>query len=111
MVTRTVDELAEMQKQIAAGELPPNAIEQYYEDERKNVFGHNYKRDSKGQPIEVGIGSPSQPSFNSVEAYRKYGRDEPDYARHLARMEKELADYQQARRKAGAAQQQSQGRL
>jgi hypothetical protein len=99
VVALRTDELDEMRKLIEAGKLPPNAIEQHYKDEEKHVFGFDFKRDAKGKPIEVGIGSAAQPSANSVAAYEIYGVKEPDYATHLARMRKELADYQ-AKRKA-----------
>ena len=70
MVTKTVDELNEMRAEIAAGTLPPDAIKQYYADERRNVFGFDHKVDRSGKPIEQGIGSPGNQSRNSIEAFK-----------------------------------------
>jgi hypothetical protein len=94
MTTKTTEELDEMRNLIALGRLPPDAIEKYYEDELKNVFGHDVKFDAEGHPIEQGLGSPQQPTRNSVDAYRKFGREEPAYHENLARMEAELAAFQ-----------------
>ena len=59
------------------------------------------EKDARGNPIVVGIGSKSYPTRNSVEAYRKHCQNEPDYPKHLARMESELEEYL-ARKKATA---------
>jgi hypothetical protein len=89
------EEIEEMQAMIDKGELPKDAIEQHRHYEALNVYGADAKRDANGNFIEAGIGSAQQPSRNSIEAYRKWGREEPDYHEHLARMERELAAYQQ----------------
>jgi hypothetical protein len=68
MVTRAPEELDEMRRQIAAGDLPADAIEKYYEEERRNVFGHDHKTDAKGNPIEQGIGSKGRESLNHFNA-------------------------------------------
>jgi hypothetical protein len=36
-----------------------------------DVFGHNYKIDAKGYPIETGIGSASNPSSDSLKAIER----------------------------------------
>jgi hypothetical protein len=100
VVTKTEDELAEMRAQIAAGELPPHAIKQYYEDEARNVYGHDAKRRRDGSYIEQGIGSPGNQNRNSIEAYRKYCSHEPDFEKNLARMEAELKAANDRRRAA-----------
>jgi hypothetical protein len=92
MVTKTVDELNEMRAEIAAGTLPPDAIKQYYADERRNVFGFDHKVDRSGKPIEQGIGSPGNQSRNSIEAFKKFHMHEPDAEKTIARMERELAE-------------------
>ena len=92
-VTKTPRELEEMRRQIDLGQLPKNAIEQYWHDQEMAVFGENFKRDANGTPIEQGRGSPSQPTHQSVEAYRKYGKNEPGYQEHLQRMEAQLAAF------------------
>jgi hypothetical protein len=94
MVTKTQSEMDEMRAQIAAGVLPSNSIEKYLEEEARHVFGYDYRRDANGTPIEAGIGSKQQPSRNSVEAYRKWGKEEASYHENLARMERELAEYE-----------------
>lgn len=99
MVTKTPEEIDEMRLAIRKGELPADAIEKYLEDEEKNVFGFDMKHDRTGNPVEQGIGSPQQPSRNSIDAYKVFqtqhrkGGPEPDYDKHLARMEAELAEY------------------
>ena len=42
----------------------------HLENERKNVFGHDYKTDRHGKPIEQGVGSPSNPTIQSMNALR-----------------------------------------
>jgi hypothetical protein len=70
---------------------------------RNDVFGHGYKTDKNNRPQEQGRGSAQQPTRQSVEAYRKYGVKEPEYAAHLSRMEKELAAFEAQRAKERAA--------
>lgn len=59
----------------------------------QKVFGDNYKRDSRGHPIEQGVGSAAQPTQQSIDAYRRYCQHEPDYAEHLKKMEADLAAF------------------
>lgn len=92
VVTKTEDELNEMRAEIAAGTLPPDAIKQYYLDERKNVFGFDHKLDRQGNPIEQGLGSAQNMTRNSIEAFRKYNSHQPDFERALSVMEKQLAE-------------------
>lgn len=96
MVTKTTEELAEMQALIDRGELPADAIKQHFDSEAKNVFGHDAKK-VRGRYIEQGLGSPQNQTRNSIESYRKYGKGEPDYEATLARMEKELAETNERR--------------
>ena len=63
MTTRTQEELALMS---------PEEIKVYLEEETKAVFGHNYRRDRQGKPIEDGIGSPLNPGPNHYGAIEKY---------------------------------------
>ena len=67
MVTLTQDEF---------GALNPEQRAAHLAEEEKIVFGHNFRRDAKGNPIEVGIGSPGRPSLNSLQAIRKYEGEE-----------------------------------
>jgi len=91
-ITLTSAELDEAEKRIEAGELPPNWFQLYYAAIEANVFGADVKHDSNGRPIEQGLGSPSNMTHQSVEAYRKYGKEEPEYERNLVKMEKQLVD-------------------
>jgi hypothetical protein len=42
------------------------------EAERKNTFGFDYKTDSRGQPIQQGIGSPGHETANHYASLRRY---------------------------------------
>jgi hypothetical protein len=100
-IHKTAKELAEMQQLIDRGLLPRNAIEEHLENEKKAVFGEDYKTDPKtGQPIEQGKGSKAQPTLQSVEAYRKYGVKDAAYEANLHQMERDLAAYTEAQQKA-----------
>jgi hypothetical protein len=88
LVTKTQDELNEMRDQIDRGE----PIKQYYADEARNVYGHDFKRDRSGKPIEQGVGSAQNMTRNSIEAFRKYNSHQPDFERALSIMEKQLVE-------------------
>jgi hypothetical protein len=45
------------------------------------------------------MGSAGNQTQSSIDAYRKYAKDEPDHERHVARMERELVESQARRRK------------
>lgn len=75
MVTKTPDEIAEMQEMIRQGKLPADAIEKHYEAEARNVFGFDAKKDRKGNLIEQGIGSPGHETANHFAAIRKAERE------------------------------------
>jgi hypothetical protein len=109
MVAKTQEEIAEMRALIASGDLPADAIEQYYKAEALNVFGFDAKkrRDGKGYQ-EQGYGSAGNQTRNSIEAYKKYCSHEVDFERNLARMEKELAE-SDARRRAAAEREAANG--
>lgn len=98
----TAEEIEEIHANIEQGLLPKNWLDLCDEARAANVFGIGFKTDRHGNPIEQGLGSDSQMTANSIAAYRKYGVNEPDYDRHLARMEKLFAEQQAQRRKAAA---------
>ena len=56
------------------------------------AFGATHEVDRLNRPIEQGRGSARNQTRQSIEAYRRHGKDEPDYKENLARMEKELAE-------------------
>jgi hypothetical protein len=95
----TDDEITEFEGMIKDKLLPPDWLDRCDEARRTNVFGIGHKTGRGGKPIEMGIGSENQMSANSIQAYKKYCQNEPDFERHLARMEKLLAE-QQAQRQA-----------
>jgi len=77
---------------IAAGATPDQAAEV----EARSVFGFDYRRDSRGNPIQQGIGSESNPTGNHFAAIRRWEgevayqaalkkiwRDAPDKARKI----------------------------
>ena len=103
-VHKTQRELDDMQRMIDQGLLPRDAIKQYWLDQEMAVFGEDFKRDANGIPIEQGKGSAAQPTQASVQAYAKYGKHEPQYTEHLAKMEAQLAAYtaKQQRQRAAA---------
>jgi hypothetical protein len=96
-------ELDEIEARIEAGELPPDYFQKMRAARAANVFGHDHKTDKDGKPIENGLGSEFNMTRQSVEAYRRWGVGEPDYERHLLRMERELEVSNQRRAKERAA--------
>jgi hypothetical protein len=92
------DEVEAIQQLIAQGELPRDAFKRHRQAMEKVVYGDGAPKDAKGAFIEQGIGSAAQPSRNSVEAYRKNGKEEAGYEKNLAKMERDLADFQARRR-------------
>jgi hypothetical protein len=97
-ITLTPAEIDEMYDLIDKGELPRDYVDRYFEAVSKNVYGQDAKKDRQGNYIEQGIGSPGNQSRNSIEAYKKYGKDDPDFQANLARMEKELVECNAKRR-------------
>ena len=79
--------------------LPPDAIDQHYEQEYQQTFGQDYKVDAEGNVIEQGRGSKAQPTRGSIDAYiknqteRRQGGPEKGYAETLERMEADLAAF------------------
>jgi len=89
VVTLTGEELAEMETLIAAGKLPPTAIKDYEEDVARKVFGHDAKKDAKGNYVEQGIGSKNHESANhfaTILRHEQLGL-EPPGAHQAALME------------------------
>jgi hypothetical protein len=86
----TDDEIADFELMISKGQLPANWLDLCDDARELAVFGEGFKTDREGRPQEQGRGSPLNQVRQSVDAYRKWGVNEPDYERNLARMEKEL---------------------
>jgi hypothetical protein len=90
----TAEEVEWMEGLIAQNLLPKNWFELCDDARDRFVFGEDFKIDRNGTPIENGLGSPGNMTAQSVAAYEKWCRDEPDHGRHLARMRKLLAEQQ-----------------
>jgi hypothetical protein len=100
----SISSLAYIDKQVAMLKIssidhaPPDVRKSILKEAKRialgDVFGVDHKTDRNGQPIEQGLGSASQPTRQSVEAYRKYCKEEIGYIEHLTKMEKALAEYE-----------------
>jgi hypothetical protein len=84
-------EIDEIQQLITDGQLPPDYLDRHKDAVRRNVFGFDHKTDKQGVPIEQGIGSPGNMTQNAVDAYKRFGKEEPGFTEHLKRMEADLA--------------------
>jgi hypothetical protein len=102
-ITLSQTEIDEIQQLIADGQLAPDYLDRHLEAVKKNVFGHDHKLDAAGTPIEQGRGSKFNQTQQSIEAYKKYGHDEPNFAENLKRMEAELAASNKRRAAADAS--------
>ena len=91
-ITLSEAEYADIEALMATGALPKDYLERHFDAVEKNVFGHDHKKDRKGNPIEQGIGSPDNMTRNAVEAYRKYGKGDANYEEHLKVLEARLAE-------------------
>lgn len=77
----------------------------YLENQRLAVFGADSKVQD-GEPVEQGIGSASQPTRNSIEAYKRWhgphsAQPDSDFEKNLERMEAEYAEHLAARKAKG----------
>jgi hypothetical protein len=73
MVTLTPEEMQEM---------TPADLKAHAENEARIVFGHDYKKDANGNPVEVGIGAPGHGTANSYLALQMAeGKEIADAAR------------------------------
>ena len=60
-------------------ELSPEEKKYHLEQETKNVFGADYKRDRQNRPVEQGLGSKQQPTIQSMNALLQHeGQDAYD---------------------------------
>jgi hypothetical protein len=102
-VTLLQTEMDEIEDLMAQGQLPPDWLERYHVAVAANVFGADHKKDKHGNPIEQGRGAAANMTSQSVEAYKKWGKDEPGYAENLKRMEAQLAACNEVRAAGGDA--------
>jgi len=68
----------------------------------RDTFGEGFQRDRNGRPIEQGRGSDANMTAESVAAYERWCRDEPNFVETLAKKRKLLAEAE-ARRAAERA--------
>ncbi|MFY9835601.1 MAG: hypothetical protein WAK55_03890 [Xanthobacteraceae bacterium] len=90
---KLLDEIKHNTPEAVAKEIRRKANERALVD----VYGEGFKRDRTGKPMEQGLGTPGNQTAQSVAAYEKWGVNEPDYDKNLARMKKELADCNERR--------------
>lgn len=69
-VNLSAEEREEMRLDEQNGRYPPGTTQDYEERLAKAVFGHDHKKDSKGRPIEQGIGSPGHETLNHFNALK-----------------------------------------
>ena len=104
---RHVDQQLGLRKVQSLADLPREVRKQIESEAQKivnkDVFGADHKTDRKtGLPVEQGLGSWEQPTLQSIEAYKKYHRADPDYENSLKLMEARLEEFraeQKAKRK------------
>jgi hypothetical protein len=95
VVSLSQAEMDEIHDLIAKGQLSSDFLDRHHAAVRANVFGHDHKTDRDGNPIEQGLGSAINQTRNSINAYRRYAKYEPDYTVEgfnaaIKRMEAEL---------------------
>jgi hypothetical protein len=100
-ISLTRAEIDQAYDEMAMGNLPADYIDRHFEELEKNIWGADAKKDRHGHYIEQGLGSAFSQTRNSIEAYQARCSSEPDFEKHLARMESELVA-SDARRKAEA---------
>jgi hypothetical protein len=86
------EELDAAEVQIELGNLPRDWFPRYYEALRRNIFGQDYKTDKNGNPIEQGRGSWFNQTEQSVAAFEKWHKDDPDFEKQLAVLKAQLVE-------------------
>jgi hypothetical protein len=101
-ITLSEEELTELHEQIAAGQLPPDFLIRHENAKALNVFGHDAIKNRDGSFREQGLGSEFGMTRNSINAYKKFGKEEQDFEKNVARMEKQLVAANERRKQAAA---------
>lgn len=94
-INQSIKELEQMQARIDKGDLPPDYIERHFDAVDANVFGFDAPKDKNGQRQEQGLGSPRNQTRQSIEAYKRWHKDDKDFQKTLETMEAQLAANQQ----------------
>jgi hypothetical protein len=97
-INQSPKEIAEMEEQIALGNLPPDFLRRHIDAVDANVHGVDAPKDRNGWRIEQGMGSPGNMTQQSIDAYvknqteRRIGGPEPGYEENLKRMQAQLVE-------------------
>lgn len=102
-VTLSQAEIEEIEQLMAAGSLPPDWLDRHFDAVDANVFGADAPKDRHGNRKEQGRGSAANMTQQSIDAYKKWGKGETDFAENLKRMEAQLAETNQRREANGTA--------
>jgi hypothetical protein len=75
VVHLTEKEVQDLRVEEEEGLVPSGTVQNHFDAEARNVFGHDAKRDRNGNYIEQGIGSPGNLSVNHFAALLKAETD------------------------------------
>jgi hypothetical protein len=104
-ITLSGEELRERRSMMSAEDFGI-WYKRYLDAVNANVFGASAPRDPKsGSRTEIGLGSPGNETSQSVAAYERFGRHEPNYEKVLAKKRQNLAECDARRAKEQATQQ------
>jgi hypothetical protein len=98
VINLTTEELNECAGRISAGELPPDYLKRHFDAVNANVFGLDAPKDKAGLRVEQGLGSPRNQTRQSIDAFKKWHSQDPNFERDLAVMEKQLEASDRQRR-------------
>lgn len=90
-----MEELDGLQSMIDKGELPPDFIERHFDAVDANVFGVDAPKDKNGQRLEQGLGSSRNQTRQSIDAYKRWHKGEPNFDENVKKMEAQLASKEQ----------------
>jgi hypothetical protein len=66
-----------------------------------DTYGEGFKRDKNGKPLEQGLGSADNMTAQAVDAYERWGVNDPNYHEHLALLKRQFATCQERRKAQG----------
>jgi hypothetical protein len=102
-INQSPAEIAEIEAEIAAGQLPKDYLKRHIDLVDANVFGADAPKDRNGWRLEQGLGSPGNMTQQSIDAYiknqteRRAGGPEAGFEENLKRMRSELAACEKAK--------------
>ena len=71
IINLTGEEIDDIREQITAGLLPSDFLEKHKDAVARNVFGHDARRDAKGNYVEQGMGAKGHETANHFAAMKK----------------------------------------